>query len=392
MTSILAEACVHQCVPMTDPAWQARGMAIDGTDSDGVENTAAAPSAPPGGPVILGRRRSVVATALSFALGAGLAYGLLKAIERLQGVLIMLALALLIALTLDPLVTVLQRRGIPRWAAALLAWLLAVAVLMAPIVLAVDAASQQLPNLIKSVPNLISQAENNLGGVGKRLRTLTASNSSSSASVSPDKILTYLFEGGQALFKAAESIVIVGALSLFLVMTMPRLIRGGLALVPRSRRARVELVTNDLLTQVSRFMLANVLTSVLAGVATWAWAFGWGVPYPILLGALVAVLDLIPTVGSTVGGVVVSLVALTVGLPTAIATAVFYVAFRLAEDYIIQPRAMRYSVELPGVITVPAVLAGGAVLGIPGALFAVPIALIIRVLIREVAMPALDER
>jgi predicted PurR-regulated permease PerM len=71
---------------------------------------------------------------------------------------------------------------------------------------------------------------------------------------------------------------------------------------------------------------------------------------------------------------------------------VFYVAFRLAEDYIIQPRAMRYSVELPGVITVPAVLAGGAVLGIPGALFAVPIALIIRVLIREVAMPALDRR
>jgi predicted PurR-regulated permease PerM len=362
-------------------------MALDGVDGAGPE-----PSASPRGPVILGRRRSVVATALSFALGAGLAYGLLKAVERLQGVVIMLALAMLIALTLDPLVTLLQRRGIPRWAAALLAWLLAVAVLMAPIVLAVDAASQQLPNLIKSVPSLITQAEDNLGGVGRRLRTLTASGSSSSASVSPDKILTYLFEGGQALFKAAEGIVVVGALSLFLVMTMPRLIKGGLALVPLSRRNSVETVTNDLLQQVSRFMLANVLTSVLAGVATWAWAFGWGVPYPILLGALVAVLDLIPIVGSTVGGVVVSLVALTVGLPTAVATGIFYVAFRLAEDYLIQPRAMRYSVELPGVVTVPAVLAGGAILGIPGALFAVPIALIIRVLIREVAMPALDRR
>ena len=103
------------------------------------------------------------------------------------------------------------------------------------------------------------------------------------------------------------------------------------------------------------------------------------------------VLDLIPTVGSTVGGIVVSLVALTVGLPTAIATALFYTAFRLAEDYIIQPRAMRYSVELPGVITVPAVLIGAAVLGIPGALFAVPVALVVRVLMREVALPAIEQ-
>jgi predicted PurR-regulated permease PerM len=151
-------------------------------------------------------------------------------------------------------------------------------------------------------------------------------------------------------------------------------------------------VTDDLRRQISRFMLANVFTSVLAGLATWAWTWGFGVPYPILLGSLVAVLDLIPTVGSTIGGAIVSLVSLTVGLPTAIATLIFYVGFRLAEDYLIQPRAMRYSVELPGVITVPAVLVGGALLGIPGALFAVPVALIIRVLYREIAKPALDRR
>jgi predicted PurR-regulated permease PerM len=343
-------------------------------------------------PFVLGRRRSVVATALLFALGAGLAYVLLRAIEQVQYLLVLVALSLLIALTLEPLVGVLQRRGLPRWLAAILAWLVAVAVLMAPIVLAVDAATEQLPHLIKSVPNLINEAENNLGGLGNRLRNLTSSTSSSSAQISPDKVLTYLFEGGQALFKAAESIVIVGALSLFMLITLPRLLAGGYALVPSSRRPRVEAVTTDLLQQVSKFMLANVLTSVLAGVATWGWALAWGIPYSILLGALVAVLDLIPTVGSTIGGILVSLVALTVGLPTAIATAIFYVVFRLLEDYVIQPRAMRYSVELPGVITVPAVLAGGAVLGIPGALFAVPAALIVRVLVRDVALPALDRR
>ena len=251
-------------------------------------------------PVILGRRRSVVAAALLFALGAGLAYLLLLAVEQLKGVLIMLALAVLIALTLDPLVTALQRRGMPRWLAALLAWLLAVAVLVAPIALAVQAASDQLAHLIDSVPHLLDEAENNLGGLGNRLRTTRrqlerSGSTGSTAEISPDKVLTYLFEGGQVLFKTVESIVVVGALSLFLVMTMPKLVSGSLTLVPRSRRARAEAVTSDLLGQVSLFMLANVSTSVLAGMATWAWALGWGIPYPILLGALVAVLDLIPT-------------------------------------------------------------------------------------------------
>jgi predicted PurR-regulated permease PerM len=343
-------------------------------------------------PLILGRRRSVVATALFFALGAGTAYVLLRAIEELRTVLIMLALALLIALTLEPLVAVLHRRRIPRWLAALLAWLAAVVVMTAPLVLAVQAATDQLPGLIKSVPRLLQEAESHLGSLGTKLHSLTNGDGSgsSTANISPDKILTYVLQGGQIVFAAFTDTAIVAALSLFILITLPKLTDTFYRLVPRTRKDSVQRITDELLSQVSRFMLANVLTSVLAGVATWAWAWAWGIPYSVLLGSLVAVLDLIPTIGSTIGGITVSLVALTVSLPTAIATGAFYLVFRLTEDYVIQPRAMRYSVELPGVITVPAVLIGGAVLGIPGALFAVPMALVVRVLIREIALPALE--
>jgi predicted PurR-regulated permease PerM len=341
-------------------------------------------------PIILGRRRSIVATALLFTLGAGVAYLILLALEKLTTVLVILALSLLIALTLDPVVGMMQRR-MPRWAAALIAWALTVAVLIAPVVLAVQAATDQLPTLIKSVPNLINEAESHLGSLGDKLHTVT-SGTDNSGSITPDKVLTYLLEGGQVVFNAFADAAIVGALSLWLLIALPKLTELFYRLVPNTRRPGVERVTEDVLKQVSRFMLANVLTSILAGVATWAWALAWGIPYSILLGSLVAVLDLVPTVGSTIGGIVVSLIALTVGLPTAIATAIFYTAFRLLEDYVIQPRALQYSVELPGVITVPAVLIGGAVLGIPGALFAVPVALIVRALIRDVALPALDKR
>jgi predicted PurR-regulated permease PerM len=341
-------------------------------------------------PVILGRRRPVVTTALWFTLGAGLAYLLFLGLQKLSNVLVILALALLIALTLDPLVLIMQKR-MPRWAASLIAWAVTVAILIAPLVLTVDAATSQLPNLINDVPTLINNAESHLGSLGTKLHSVT-SGTSTSASITPDKAVTYVLKGGQVVLNAFADAAIVAALSLWLLIALPRLTELFYRLVPHSRRSAVEVVTQDVLKQVSRFMLANVATSVLAGVSTWAWALIWGIPYSILLGSLVAVLDLIPTVGSTIGGVVVSLIALTVSLPTAIATAIFYTVFRLVEDYVIQPRAMKYSVELPGVITVPAVLIGGAVLGIPGALFAVPVALIVRALIRDVALPALDRR
>jgi predicted PurR-regulated permease PerM len=347
---------------------------------------------PPPLPIILGRRRSVVASALLFALGAATAYVLLLSIEELRSVLIMLALSLLIALTLDPLVGLMQRGRLPRWLGALLAWLVAVVVLVAPIVLTVNAASSQLPDLIKQTPDLINKAEANLGSVGQRLHDATSSSSGSTSNVSVDSIITYVLKGGEVVFSTVTDVSVVALLSLWLLITLPHLTEFFYRLVPASRREPVERLSTDVLRQVSRFMLANVATSVLAGVATWAWAFGFGIPYALLLGALVAVLDLIPTVGSTVGGIAVSLIALSVNLPTAIATAIFYVAFRLIEDYVIQPRALKFSVELPGVITVPAVLIGAAVLGIPGALFAVPVALVIRVLVRDVAMPELDRR
>jgi predicted PurR-regulated permease PerM len=349
-------------------------------------------SVAPPNPVILGRRRSVVAAALMFTLGGATAYILLRAIEELRSVLIMLALSLLIALTLDPLVSLMQRGPVPRWAAAVLAWLVAAVVLLAPVVLTINAASTQLPDLIKALPGLLAKAEDNLGSVGDRLRDATSGSSSSTSSISVDSALTYLLKGGQVVFSTVTDVSVVAALSLWLLIALPRLVDFFYRLVPRTRRPTVERLTVDVLHQVSRFMLANVATSVLAGLATWAWAFGWGIPYAVLLGALVAVLDLIPTVGSTVGGIAVSLIALSVNLGTAIATAIFYIVFRLVEDYVIQPRALKFSVELPGVITVPAVLLGAAVLGVPGALFAVPAALVIRVLIRDLAMPVLDRR
>ena len=104
----------------------------------------------------------------------------------------------------------------------------------------------------------------------------------------------------------------------------------------------------------------------------------------------VAFLDLIPVIGSTIGGIVVSLVALTVSLPVALATLGFYVFYRLAEDYLIVPRIQGRTVELPALASLVAVLIGGVLLGIVGALIAIPVAAAVRLLLQEIAFHRLN--
>ncbi|MCW2493669.1 MAG: hypothetical protein QOH56_2678 [Pseudonocardiales bacterium] len=338
--------------------------------------------------VIIRRPRSVIAFALWFALGVGVAYLGFVIFERLRNVVLIVAFALLIGVTLDPMVQFLERRGMRRTTAAFLTWLGVVALLIAPIILAIDAASTQLPTLIKSAPTLISNAESHLGSLGARLATAT--NSSSTSNVNPTKLLNYVLTSGELLFNAVTDIVVVAFLSLYFAIGLPKLRDLSLRAIPATRRGRAGLIVDELLGQVGRYMLSTVLIALLCGLGTTIWSLSWGIPYAVLLGALVSVLSLVPVIGSTVGGAIVTLVSLTVNLPTAIATLIFYIGYRMAEDYLIQPRVMRFSVELPGVITVPSVILGGAILGVPGALFAVPVALVLRLLVREFVFPATD--
>ncbi|MFV8170119.1 AI-2E family transporter [Mycolicibacterium peregrinum] len=127
-------------------------------------------------------------------------------------------------------------------------------------------------------------------------------------------------------------------------------------------------------------------------VLTFIWLMVFDVPYPLLLAVLVAVLDLIPIVGSTLAGIIVALVALTVSVPVSLATVVFFIALRLVEDYLLVPRIIGRTVEVPPLVTVVAVMLGGALLGIVGAILAIPIAAAILLLARETLFPQLDRR
>jgi predicted PurR-regulated permease PerM len=197
---------------------------------------------------------------------------------------------------------------------------------------------------------------------------------------------------GKVILSLGVATVSLVALTIYFLIALPGVTRLWLSLIPRSRRERVALLTAEVYGRVGGFMLGNLLTSVISGVGTYVWLLIFGVPYAILLALVVALFDLIPMVGSTIAGIMVSLVALSKGLPVGVATAAFYIVYRFVEDYLVNPRVMKHTVKVTPGLTIIATLIGGTLLGLVGALVAIPVAATIHLLLEEVAFPRQNQR
>ena len=192
------------------------------------------------------------------------------------------------------------------------------------------------------------------------------------------------------MFGVVADGLIVAVLTVYFLADMSRVRALMYRLFPARRRPRAILIGDEIMAKVGAYVLGNLLVSLIAGVLTYVWLLIFNVPYALLLSIMVAILDLVPVVGSTIAGIIVALVALSVSLPIAIATVGFFIAYRLAEDYLLVPRVIGRAVEVPALVTVVAVLVGGALLGIIGALVAIPVSAGLLLLAREILFPRLD--
>ena len=342
----------------------------------------------PGRPL---NRRSPFFIGMAAAAGVAVTYGLVEVLIRARAVLILIGLALFIAAGLDPVVGWLTRRRVPRWAAVIVVIAAALGVVAGFLAAAIPPLAVQAAALAHQIPHYLHDLQNRNSQVGKlnaryhiqqRLTRLVTSRGSSLAGG--------VLGAGALVLSTATAVLAVAVLSIYFLVGLPRIKLFAYRLVPHSRRPRVILIGDEILAKVGGYVLGNVLTSVIAGVGTYLWLLAWGIPYPVLLALFVALLDLIPVIGSSIGGAVVTLVALTVSLPVAIATLAFYIGYRLAEDYLIVPRVMGRTVQVPAIVSLVAVLIGGVLLGIVGALVAIPIAAAIRLLLTEVTIRRLD--
>ncbi|MDQ6812088.1 MAG: AI-2E family transporter [Actinomycetota bacterium] len=335
-------------------------------------------------------RRAPFFVGFMAALGAACAFAVAWTVVVAGQVLVLLGLAFFIAVGLDPAVVWLYRRGLPRWAALSVVLLAALGLFIGFFVLAIPVVTTQAAKLAQEIPHYLQTLNDRtttlgklnakyhfVGGLQKLLNGSTSFNSALGA--------------GKALLGLVTSMLVVIVVTIYLLADLPRVRRGIYLLAPKSRRARMVLLTDEILDRVGGYVLGNLLTSFIAGLGTCVWALILGIPYALLLGLLVAFLDLVPIVGSTIGGILVALVGLTVSLSVAIATAAFYVVYRFLEDYLLTPRIMARTVAVPGLVTVVATVLGGALLGIVGALVAIPVAAAIKLLHEEITAPRLDD-
>jgi predicted PurR-regulated permease PerM len=337
-------------------------------------------------------RRSPFFVGMAAAAGVAVTIGLVELIIHARSVLVLIGLALFLAAGLDPAVTWLTRHGLRRWQAVLVTLVVLAGMLAGFLAAAIPPLAAQTTALVNELPKYLHTLQDHNSQIGKldaqyhlqdRIKHLLQTKGGS--------LIGGVLGAGEVVLSTFSAILIVAVLAIYFLADMPRIKLLAYRLAPHSRRARVILIGDEVFAKVGGFVLGNFVTSAIAGIGTYIWLVIFGVPYPILLSLMVAFLDLIPVIGSTIGGAIVTLVALTVSLPVAIATLGFYIAYRLAEDYFVVPRVMGKTVQVPGAVSVIAVLVGGALMGIIGALVAIPAAAALRLFLQEVVFHRLDD-
>jgi predicted PurR-regulated permease PerM len=328
---------------------------------------------------------------LTASAGVAVTYGAVRLLGSMSSVLVLIGAALFFALGLEPAASWLVNRKLPRWAAVTLVVVVTFAIVAGFLAAAIPTLIEQARQFIEQAPQYLQHAQDHSSLIGRlnyRFHLQQRITDMMHGSGAP--AFSGVVRAGTVVFGALSHLGVVAVLTVYFLADMPRIRATFYRFVPRSRRPRAILIGDEVLAKVGAYVAGNIATSAIAGVATFVWCAILGIPYPLLLGVFVALLDLLPY-GSTVAGFIVAAVALAVSIPVAIATVAFYVAFRWFEDYLLVPRIIGRAVKVPGGLTVVAVLIGAALLGIVGALVAIPVAAAVQLLTQELVFPTLYE-
>jgi predicted PurR-regulated permease PerM len=186
------------------------------------------------------------------------------------------------------------------------------------------------------------------------------------------------------VFGAIVQLVTVLTMAFFLLLDGRRILGFVFRELGPERGERVERISQDVYNAVGGYVAGNLLISVFAGVGAYVVMVILGIPFAVPLAVIVALFDLIPLVGSAIAGAIVAIVAAVVGFPVKLIIWVAYVlVYQQVENNVIQPVVYRRTVAIHPLIVIVAVLIGGSLEGILGALLAIPIAAGIQIAVKE---------
>ena len=353
-----------------------------GASEAGTPEAAAAEAAPRRIPA-----REMFGYAITAAIAGLAVFLVVVAVYALRGLLVKVVVAAFIAVSLDPAVRWLIAHKIKRSRAV---------ALIVTIVLLLLAGFGYA-----TIPTLVGQASqlgNDFPGYLEHLRERSPSLArledrfnlqpriASWAARAPSYLSHEALTVGTRFFGALVTTLLVVVLAIYFMADLPRLRRSIVRLFPKRHRPRVSHATTVMIDKVGAYMIGNLLISLIAGVSAFITMMILGVPFALPLAVAVAIADLIPLIGATIGAAVCVLVAFaTTDLwPNTIVLIAFFLIYQQFENYFIQPRVMRNAVDLPSVAVLMAALIGASVLGVIGALIAIPVAAAVRVVVSPI--------
>jgi predicted PurR-regulated permease PerM len=339
-------------------------------------------------------------------LGVGVGLLILTSIATLSTIITYIGAALFLALGLDPAISWLERRGLPRWASILIVMTL-VGLLVAALVLAVvPIIVDQISQLVEDIPRIVERVSSQewIETLEEQFPLVKVQEISEQVTTgltdfftNPDKLSELaggVLQVAIAIGTGVFAVIIVFILTLYFAASLNTMKRASYQLVPASKRARFADLTEQITQSVGRYVLGQSSLAACNGVASFIFLSIIQAPFPAVLAFLAFLFSLVPLVGTLTGSIIIVLICLIPGLGsplTALVAAIYYLVYMQIEAYVLSPRIMNRAVKVPGALVVIAALAGGSLLGILGALIAIPVAASILLIIKQVVIPRQNE-
>lgn len=334
------------------------------------------------------RTGSVVAHYAKATLGVALVSALLWASWTVRQVLLLILIAVVLAIGLDPGVRFFQTKFKMKRGPATAAIMVSVLVFLSAFLwLIIPPIAGEIQGLSKNVPKYIEDLKTSDGLLGDLEDQFKLSERVKELSKDVPKLAQSSYKSvlgfTRTVAGAMFSLLTVFVLLIYFMSTLPRLEDGLAALFPPDKREEYRGLMDKSTEKIGGYVSGQLTVCMVAGVVGFVAFLIIGLPFPAALAMLVAITTLIPAVGGLVGSVLCVVVGLLNGLPTALITLAYVLVYQQVENYVISPRIMKKAVDLSAATVLVSVMIGGSLLGFVGALLALPIAAALKVVIRD---------
>jgi predicted PurR-regulated permease PerM len=329
------------------------------------------------------------------ALGALVAVFLAQQLLSISSVLVLLVMSMFLAIGLNPVVEFFMRRGVRRGLSVLLVLVVVLSVLALFVVAVAPVISEQIAQITRNAPGWLDDLQSNaqVQRLDDKYDVIAKAQEYLQNGDFGEKVFGGALGVGLRVLSVLTNSLIVLVLMIYFLASLPSIKHAAYSLAPASRRPRVSDLGDRIIRSTGAYVAGAFLVAVCAGLSTLVFSLIVGLgDYAFALAFVVGLFSLIPVVGAIVSGVIMTLLGLTVSPTVALIALVYYLAYQQFESYVIYPRIMKKSVDLPGSVTVVAALVGGSLMGVVGALLAVPVAAAVLLLHREVFLKRQDAR